>query len=106
MLFYIFIYVLRNTSRNPQIFSVNMGQFLETIDDKIPSFVGIKFTSNDLEEGARALRANNEKYVVFLGNDQVKCTIDTLMTNVFFSGAMCLTSVPHTFTHVLIFIFS
>ncbi|XP_020284476.1 N-acetylneuraminate lyase-like [Pseudomyrmex gracilis] len=51
--------------------NINMGQFLETIGDKIPSFVGIKFTSNNLEEGARALRANNGKYVVFLGNDQL-----------------------------------
>lgn len=53
-------------------FVVHMGQFLESIDDKIPSFVGIKFTSANLEEGAQALRANNKKYVIFLGNDQVK----------------------------------
>lgn len=49
-----------------------MGQFLESIDSKIPSFVGIKFTSGNLEEGAQALHANNKKYVIFLGNDQVK----------------------------------
>jgi len=49
-----------------------MGQFLESIDSKIPSFVGIKFTSDNLEEGAQALHANNKKYVIFLGNDQVK----------------------------------
>lgn len=53
-------------------FLVHMGQFLELIDSKIPSFVGIKFTSNNLEEGAQALHANNKKYVIFLGNDQVK----------------------------------
>ncbi|XP_029162764.1 N-acetylneuraminate lyase-like [Nylanderia fulva] len=50
--------------------NIHMGQFLELISDKIPSFVGIKFTSTNLEEGAQALRANNKKYVVFLGNDQ------------------------------------
>ncbi|KAM0736754.1 N-acetylneuraminate lyase [Formica fusca] len=51
--------------------NIHMGQFLESIDDKIPSFVGIKFTSANLEEGAQALCANNKKYVIFLGNDQL-----------------------------------
>lgn len=55
-----------------KFFIVHMGQFLESINDKIPSFVGIKFTSANLEEGAQALHANNMKYVIFLGNDQVK----------------------------------
>ncbi|XP_012526902.1 N-acetylneuraminate lyase isoform X2 [Monomorium pharaonis] len=51
--------------------NIHMGQFLESIGDKIPSFVGIKFTSSNLEEGAQALRANSRKYVIFLGNDQL-----------------------------------
>ncbi|XP_011881215.1 PREDICTED: N-acetylneuraminate lyase-like isoform X2 [Vollenhovia emeryi] len=51
--------------------NIHMGQFLELIGDKIPSFVGIKFTSANLEEGAQALRANDRKYVIFLGNDQL-----------------------------------
>ncbi|XP_071558048.1 N-acetylneuraminate lyase-like [Temnothorax nylanderi] len=51
--------------------NIHMGQFLESIGDKIPSFVGIKFTSANLEEGAQALRADNGKYVIFLGNDQL-----------------------------------
>ncbi|KAL6254821.1 hypothetical protein P5V15_014157 [Pogonomyrmex californicus] len=51
--------------------NIHMGQFLESIGDKIPSFVGIKFTSANLEEGAQALRANNRKYTIFLGNDQL-----------------------------------
>ncbi|XP_077267232.1 N-acetylneuraminate lyase [Temnothorax americanus] len=51
--------------------NIHMGQFLESIGDKIPSFVGIKFTSANLEEGAQALRADNKKYVIFLGNDQL-----------------------------------
>jgi len=54
-----------------QHFVVHMGQFLESIGDKIPSFVGIKFTSANLEEGAQALRADNKKYTIFLGNNQV-----------------------------------
>lgn len=48
-----------------------MGQFLESLNDEISTFVGIKFTSSDLDEGIQAFRANNKKYVVFLGNDQV-----------------------------------
>ncbi|XP_012225267.1 N-acetylneuraminate lyase-like [Linepithema humile] len=51
--------------------NIHMGQFLESIGDKIPSFVGIKFTSANLEEGAQALHADNKKYVIFLGNDQI-----------------------------------
>lgn len=48
-----------------------MGQFLETVGHQIPSFVGIKFTSANLEEGAQALHADHKNYVIFLGNDKV-----------------------------------
>ncbi|XP_076238917.1 N-acetylneuraminate lyase [Calliopsis andreniformis] len=51
--------------------NVHMGQFLESLGEQVPSFVGIKFTSNNLEEGAQALHADNKKYVIFLGNDQL-----------------------------------
>ncbi|XP_070516611.1 N-acetylneuraminate lyase-like [Cardiocondyla obscurior] len=51
--------------------SIHMGEFLTSIGDKIPSFVGVKFTSTNLEEGAQALRADNGKYAIFLGNTQV-----------------------------------
>ncbi|KAL0119244.1 hypothetical protein PUN28_009673 [Cardiocondyla obscurior] len=51
--------------------NIHMGRFLESIGDKLPSFVGIKFTSANLEEGAQALRADNRKYTIFLGNNQI-----------------------------------
>ncbi|KYN22602.1 N-acetylneuraminate lyase, partial [Trachymyrmex cornetzi] len=51
--------------------NIHMGRFLESIGDKIPSFVGIKFTSSNLEEGAQALRADNRKFSIFLGNNQL-----------------------------------
>ncbi|XP_012343211.1 N-acetylneuraminate lyase-like [Apis florea] len=51
--------------------NIHMGQFLESLNDEISTFVGIKFTSSDLDEGTQAFRANNKKYVVFLGNDQL-----------------------------------
>lgn len=48
-----------------------MGNFLETVGEKVPTFAGIKFTSNNLEEGYLALKADNSRFAVFLGNDQV-----------------------------------
>lgn len=55
-----------------QSFIVHMGEFLSLIGDKLPTFVGIKFTSANLEEGLQALHADNKKYIVFLGNDHVR----------------------------------
>jgi len=52
-----------------------MGEFLNSIGDELATFVGIKFTSANLEEGLQALYADNKKYVVFLGNDQVRINI-------------------------------
>lgn len=51
--------------------NIHMGQFLESIGNDIPSFVGIKCTSNDLVEGTEALHVDNGKYVIFLGSDQI-----------------------------------
>ncbi|XP_017752665.1 PREDICTED: N-acetylneuraminate lyase-like [Eufriesea mexicana] len=51
--------------------NIHMGQWLESQNDHIPTLVGIKFTSPNMEEGAQALRACGSKYVVFLGNDQL-----------------------------------
>lgn len=48
-----------------------MGQFLRDVDGKIPTFVGIKFTSEDLKEGLDAVSVQNKKYAVFLGADTV-----------------------------------
>lgn len=53
------------------IFLVDMGVFLNKVVGKIPNFVGIKFTSKNMEEGGRALKANGGKFAVFLGCDQV-----------------------------------
>jgi len=55
-----------------QHFVVHMGEFLESIGDKISSFVGIKFTSTNFEEGVQALRADNGKYAIFVGNEVIK----------------------------------
>lgn len=51
-----------------------MGKCMQTLirlGNAIPNFAGIKFTSNDLEEGSQALLVANNRYVVFLGSDQV-----------------------------------
>ena len=49
-----------------------MGQFLREYDDSIPNFFGIKFTSQNLEEGLDAVKARGGKFVVFLGADTVR----------------------------------
>ncbi|XP_015119736.1 N-acetylneuraminate lyase isoform X2 [Diachasma alloeum] len=50
---------------------IDMAKFLGSIGNRIPSFVGIKFTSTNLAEGTQALHADGEKFVVFLGSDQI-----------------------------------
>ncbi|XP_011307907.1 N-acetylneuraminate lyase-like [Fopius arisanus] len=51
--------------------NLHMGKFLETIRNEIPSFVGIKFTSTNLEEGSQALRADSKRFVVFQGSNEI-----------------------------------
>lgn len=48
-----------------------MGDFLNEIIGKIPNFVGIKYTDKNMEQGFRAIKANDGKFSVFLGCDQV-----------------------------------
>ncbi|XP_046971336.1 N-acetylneuraminate lyase-like isoform X2 [Vanessa cardui] len=48
---------------------VNMPSFVTEATRRIPNFKGIKFTSNDLSEGAQVLRALKEGQRVFLGAD-------------------------------------
>ncbi|XP_026494372.2 N-acetylneuraminate lyase-like [Vanessa tameamea] len=48
---------------------VNMPNFVTEATRRIPNFKGIKFTSNDLSEGAQVLRALKEDQTVFLGAD-------------------------------------
>lgn len=48
-----------------------MGEFLNAVVGKIPNFVGIKYTCKNLEQGVKAMKANDGKFAVFLGNDQV-----------------------------------
>lgn len=47
-----------------------MSEFLSKGKDQIPTLSGIKFTSNDLDEGAKCLRVH-EELTVFLGADTV-----------------------------------
>ncbi|KAF7283997.1 hypothetical protein GWI33_022814 [Rhynchophorus ferrugineus] len=48
---------------------INMEQFLNQSVGQIPTFHGIKYTSNDLAEGYNALKAAGGRYAVFLGAD-------------------------------------
>ncbi|XP_015119731.1 N-acetylneuraminate lyase isoform X2 [Diachasma alloeum] len=51
--------------------NLHMGKLLETVGTQVPSFVGIKFTSTNLEEGSHALRADNRRFVVFQGSNEI-----------------------------------
>lgn len=48
---------------------INMPAFVSAATASIPNFRGIKFTSNDLSEGAQVLRALKEGQEIFLGAD-------------------------------------
>ncbi|XP_038206673.1 N-acetylneuraminate lyase-like [Zerene cesonia] len=48
---------------------INMPAFVAAATAKIPNFKGIKFTSNDLSEGAQVLRNLKEDQEMFLGAD-------------------------------------
>ena len=58
---------------------VNMEKFLDLSVGQIPTFHGIKYTSNDLSDGYNAIKAANGRYAVFLGADTVvkKCVKNT-----------------------------
>ncbi|XP_013171074.1 PREDICTED: N-acetylneuraminate lyase-like [Papilio xuthus] len=48
---------------------INMPAFVTKATNRIPNFKGIKFTSNDLSEGAQVLRALKNDQEMFLGAD-------------------------------------
>lgn len=48
-----------------------MPEFVMAATAKIPNFKGLKFTSNDLSEGAQVLRSLKEGQEMFLGADTV-----------------------------------
>ena len=85
LLSYITKLKITELSKKKYCFIVHMGNFLETIGEKVPTFAGIKFTSNNLEEGALALKADNGRFAVFLGNDQVNYSKQEIFCNKFFN---------------------
>lgn len=48
-----------------------MARFLKDSYEKINTFVGIKYTSNDLDGAAAALKASGSRYTVFIGSNSV-----------------------------------
>lgn len=51
-------------------FPVNMPRFLNLAEKEIPNFVGLKYTSGDLEQGTACLKPGRS---VFLGADTILC---------------------------------
>lgn len=56
--------------------TVNMPAFVVAATARIPNFKGIKFTSNDLSEGAQVLRTLQDGQEMFLGADTVSQCVD------------------------------
>lgn len=61
------VYLTTVTLKN---FSVNMPRFLNLAEKEIPNFVGLKYTSGDLEQGSACLKPGRS---VFLGADTILC---------------------------------
>ncbi|XP_018578106.1 N-acetylneuraminate lyase isoform X2 [Anoplophora glabripennis] len=51
--------------------NIDMSSFLLDITGEIDSFVGLIYSTNDLQESLSALTLNPEKFVVFMGTDEV-----------------------------------
>lgn len=47
-----------------------MPKFLDLVEKSIPNFIGIKYTSNDLDQGTACLKPNRS---IFLGADTILC---------------------------------
>nr|CAH7724292.1 unnamed protein product [Callosobruchus chinensis] len=51
--------------------NIDMTSFLLDITGEIETFVGVIYSTNDLQEGLTALTLNPDKYVCFMGTDEV-----------------------------------
>ncbi|KAJ8924059.1 hypothetical protein NQ315_006836 [Exocentrus adspersus] len=51
--------------------NIDMTSFLLDITGEIDSFVGVIYSTNDLQESLSALTLNPEKFIVFMGTDEV-----------------------------------
>jgi len=51
--------------------NVDMTKFLSDILGEIDSFVGIIFSDNNLKEATSALQVNEDKFIVFMGTDEI-----------------------------------
>ena len=58
--------------------NINMGAFLSSVGNGIPTLCGIKFSSTVLDEGLAAVKADNERFCVFLGAHAVMAGAYTL----------------------------
>ncbi|XP_056636425.1 N-acetylneuraminate lyase-like [Diorhabda sublineata] len=54
-----------------QLYDIDMTAFLLDITGEVEQFVGVIYTTNDLQDGLTALTLNPDKFVVFMGTDEV-----------------------------------
>ncbi|XP_014220537.1 N-acetylneuraminate lyase-like isoform X1 [Trichogramma pretiosum] len=56
----------------PKVSTINIGKFLESVNNRIPTLVGVKFTvSTHLDDVARAVKAADGRFTLFYGSNQI-----------------------------------
>lgn len=53
------------------MFIVDMKRFLLDITGEVDTFVGLIYTTGDLQETVSVMELNPEKFIVFMGTDEV-----------------------------------
>ncbi|KAK0182343.1 hypothetical protein PV327_000492 [Microctonus hyperodae] len=79
--------------------NIHMGDFLKSINDEIKTFVGIKFTSANLDEGAQAFNADSRKFVIFLGCDNIMSAASVIGIDSFIATSVNI--FPHLAIEIL-----
>lgn len=55
-----------------KMFIVDMKRFLLDITGEVDTFVGLIYTTGDLQETVSVMELNPEKFIVFMGTDEVE----------------------------------
>lgn len=63
-------------------FSVDMKRFLLDITGEVDTFVGLIYSTGDLQETVSVMELNPEKFIVFMGTDEVIIVVIVLFITV------------------------
>lgn len=53
------------------MFSVDITSFLLDITGEVDTFVGVIYSTNDIQQSMAAMAVNREKFTIFMGTDEV-----------------------------------